>query len=145
MLLVFFWCGENSLSDISAGARHLESDFCACTPSRQRILIKNAGTFLEERPDCSIFIPSILIFGFSFQEMSVIVVGTGCIFSLIFHAGTKEPRQTVEEKNKGKRQPWTNNKNKTKKRCASLYGNDKLPGCSVRCLRQNRHRNLICS
>lgn len=82
----------------------MESDFCACTQSGQRILIKNAGTFLEERPD-TVFFPyarQVLIFGFSFQEMSVIVVGTGCIFSLIFHAGTKEPRQTVEEKNKGK-------------------------------------------
>ena len=32
----------------------------------------------------------------------MIVVGTGCFFSLIFHLGTKEPPQAVVENNKGK-------------------------------------------
>ena len=44
------------------------------------------------------------MFSSVFQEMAVVVVGTGCVFSFIFHVGTKEPPQTVEEKNKGKRQ-----------------------------------------
>lgn len=59
-------------------------------------------------PTVSLFLfPQVLIYlisFFFFQEMAVIVVGTGCIFSLIFHIGTKEPPQTVEEKNKGKKQ-----------------------------------------
>ncbi|KAL9973178.1 hypothetical protein ACROYT_G019596 [Oculina patagonica] len=36
-----------------------------------------------------------------FMEIAVTVVGTGCFFSLIFHLGTKEPLETVVEKNKG--------------------------------------------
>ena len=49
-------------------------------------------------------IPSRSYFWVRFQEMAVIVVGTGCVFSLIFHVGTHEPPQTIKEKNKGKRQ-----------------------------------------
>ena len=37
--------------------------------------------------------PSCFIF---FQKMAVIVVGTGCLFSFIFHLGTKEPPAEVQ-------------------------------------------------